>query len=112
MEGLMLTEVYEIGTYHVIKINEILHLTSNIDELLSIIDNLLKKNVKNIAISFQDNSYLYSKTGSVIVRCWEKIQDQNGNLALINTNEDIRDFLAVIDIEFLIKKVSTEEELL
>jgi hypothetical protein len=108
----MVTEVYKVGIYHVIKINEVLHLTSNIDELVDIVDDLLKNNVKNFAISFQDNSYLYSKTGSVIVRCWEKIQDQNGNLTLINTNDDIRDFLAVIDIELLIKKVGTEEELL
>ena len=108
----MLTEVYQVGKYHVIKINEILQLASNIDGLVDIIDNLIKKNVINFAISFQDNSYLYSNTGSVIVRCWEKIQDQNGNLVLINTNQDIQDFLAVIDIDFLIKKVDTEEELL
>ena len=108
----MVTEVYCKGTYHIIKIKEILHLKSNIEPLLDIVEDLLKQNKLNIAFCFCPNSYLYSKTGAIIVQCWEKIKDKNGTLALINTNRDIQDFLKVIDIHCLIKLVQSEDDLL
>ena len=103
-------ETYNKGNYQVIKIHEALHLTSNIDKLVDIIDDSLKKGILNIAIHFCDDSYLCSRTGAVLVRCWETIKDHNGIMAFVNVNRDIRDFLAVIDMESLIKIYSSEDE--
>ena len=109
--GNMLYETYHKGNYEVIKINETLTLSSNIDELNDIVDKLLENNIVDIAIFLKDDSYLYSATGSVLVRCWEAIKDCNGNLALVNINQGIRDFLSVIDFDSVIKIFNSEEEL-
>lgn len=107
----MQSETYQKGNYHIITINEVLHLTSNIAELETIVNELLEKNIVHIAIHFMDGSYLCSQTGAVIVRCWENIKDRNGTLALININKDILDFLTVIDFDSLIKIYKSEDEL-
>ncbi len=108
----MLSEMYQKENYGIIKIKEVLHLTSSILELEPIVDKFLKEKVINIAIHFENGSYLCSQTGAVIVRCWENIKDHDGDLALINVNKDILDFLKVIDFESLIKIYDSEEELL
>jgi anti-anti-sigma regulatory factor len=107
----MVSETYQKGKYQIISINEVLHLTSNITELETIIGNLLDNNALHIALRFMDGSYLCSQTGAVIVRCWEAIKDRGGTLSLINVNRDIHDFLAVIDFDSLIKIFKSEEEL-
>ncbi len=107
----MFSESYQNGKYHIIKINEVLHLTSNITDLEPMIEKLLDDNVLHIAIQFKNGSYLCSQTGAVIVRCWESIKDRGGTLALINVNKDIHDFLTVIDFDSLIRIYNTEEEL-
>ena len=107
----MIFETYNKGGYEVIKINKVLSLNSKIEELAGVVDSLLEKNIVNIAIHFRDGSYLYSATGSVIVQCWEAIQDRNGSLALVNVNQDIHDFLNVIDFDSVIKIFRNDEEL-
>ena len=107
----MESEIYQKGNYQIINIQEVLHLTSNITELETIVDELLNNNNLHIAIHFKNGSYLCSQTGAVIVRCWENIKDRNGTLALINVNKDILDFLTVIDFDSLIKIYKTEDEL-
>ncbi len=108
----MLSETYQKGNYTVIKFLKVLHLTSNILELETIVDNRLKENRINIAIHFKEGSYLCSQTGAVLVRCWENIKDHEGDLTLINVNKDIHDFLTVIDFDSQIKIYDSEEELL
>lgn len=107
----MLYETYHKGNYGVIKINETLTLSSNIDELDNIVDKLLENKIIDIAINFKDGSYLYSATSAALVRCWEAIKECHGILALVNINRDIRDFLNVIDFDSAIKIYNSEEEL-
>lgn len=107
----MLYEIYKRGSYQVIAINEVLCLTSDLNELEDIVNDFLGKGLINIAISFADDSYLHSATGSIILHCWQNIKDKNGNLALINVNKEIRDFLAIIDFDSLIGIYDTDEEL-
>ena len=104
-------DIYQKGNYQVIKINEVLNLLSDIKELENVVNELLEKGTTCIAFSFKEGSYLYSSTGSVLVRCWEYIKDNNGKLSLVNVNEDILDFLRVIDIESSINIYRSEEEL-
>lgn len=107
----MQTETYCKGKFHVIKINEILHLNSDISELENIINDFVNKNIITIAIHFSDGSYLTSRSGATLIRCWEMIKEHNGMMALLNVNKDIRDFLAIIDLDSLIKICDSEDEL-
>lgn len=104
-------ETYNKGDYKVIKINEVLDLNSNITELESIVNDSLMKKYLNIVIHFKDNSFLYSNSAAVLVLCWEKIKDEKGTLALVNINEDIYNFLRVIDFDSAIKIFKNENEL-
>lgn len=107
----MIAVTYSKGQFHVIKIKDVLNLTSKIDELEDIVNKLLEKNINKIAFHFNDGSYLCSSSGAVLIRCWEKIKEHNGFLALVNVNQDIRDFLKIIDFDSLIKIFSSEKEL-
>lgn len=104
-------ETYQKGNYQVIKINEILNLVSDINGLEDVVNELLEKNNVHIALHFKEGSYLYSSTGAILVRCWETIKDNNGKMALVNINQDILDFLRVIDFESAIEIYKTDEEL-
>lgn len=107
----MRIESYPRGKYTVIRIYDVLNLTSNIEPLEEMVTDLLKRNRKNIAIAFADGSYLCSRSGATIIRCWEAIKEVNGTFTLLNVNKDIRDFLAVIDLETIIQILDSEEEL-
>ena len=104
-------ESYVKNEFHIIKIKDILNLTSKIDELEGIVNTLLEQNEIKIAINFAEESYLCSSSVAVLIRCWENIKDHGGILALINVNQDIRDFLNIIDFDSLIKICDSEEEL-
>lgn len=107
----MLYETYTKGKYQVIKFNKALTLNSDITELGDIVNKLLKKNITNIAIKFKEGSYLYSSTASVIVHCWKRIERHNGSFALVNVNQDIYNFLKIIDLDSVFKICNSEEEL-
>jgi len=102
---------YTKGRYQIIKIEEVLTLSSAIDDLLDVVYDFLKKKQVYIAIGFTDNSYLISRSGAVLVQCWESIKGAGGELALINVNEEIRDFLSVIDFKSQIKIHTSDDQL-
>lgn len=104
-------ESYEKGHFHIINIKEALNLTSQIDELEKVVNALLEQNRTNIAIHFANESCLCSSSGTVLIHCWENIKDHGGTLALININQEIRDFLNIIDFDSLIKICKSEAEL-
>ena len=107
----MLYATFKKGNYQVIKLNEVLDMNSHIDELDTIVNEFIEKNILKIAIHFKDDSYLSSRVGAAFVRCWETLKDHNGELVFINVNKDIRDFLYVIDFDSAIKIYDSEEEL-
>ncbi len=107
----MQTEIYPKGKYQVIKIKDVLNLTSDIDSLEDIVTDLINENRIYIAIHFSDGSYLCSRSGATLIRCWELIKEHKGSLALLNVNQDIHDFLSIIDLDSLIKTFDSEDQL-
>jgi anti-anti-sigma factor len=105
-------EVREKNTYTVISLMEPLSALTDITPLEQIVKDLLKADSpRNIAIRFADNSFINSFTGSVLVRCWEMITDARLNLAVLNANESVKEFVQIIDLDELIEFVETEDEL-
>ncbi len=107
----MKTEIYPKGKYHIIKIKSVLNLTSDIDFLEDLVKDLIGEKKYFIAIQFSDDSYLCSRSGATLIRCWELIKEHEGTLALLNVNQDIHDFLAIIDLDSLIRVFGSENEL-
>jgi hypothetical protein len=102
---------YTKGNYQVIRIDEVLTVSSTIDDLLDLVYDFLNKNCVKIAIVFTDGSYLISRSGAVLIQCWEAIKGTGGDLALINVNQEIGDFLSVIDFKSQIKICKSDNEL-
>lgn len=107
----MIFETYQKGSYHIIRINEVIQISSDIKELEDIVNKLLEKSIKNIAIHFKDGSYIYSGSGAVLVRCFERIRDHKGTLACINVDIGIRTFLASMHNTSEIKICASDEDL-
>ncbi len=104
-------EMYQKGSYHIISIKEVIHMASDISQLEHIVNEILEKGSKNIAIRFQDESYIYSGTGFVFIRCLDKIRENNGILAFINVNPEIHAFLTTLFSESDIVIYGSDEEL-
>ena len=104
-------ETYKKGNYQVVKINEVIGLTSSINELADIVDEFLRKNIIDIALYFKDGSYLNSAAASVIVRYLVSIKDKNGNLAFLNISQDMLDLLDLINLDSTIRIYNSEEEI-
>ncbi len=104
-------EMYQKGTYHIIAINEVINMASDISQLEQIVNEILEKGIKNIAIRFQDDSYIYSGTGFVFIRCQERIQEENGILAFINVNDELRAFLTTMFNESDVVIYGSDKEL-
>ena len=107
----MLYATYKKGDYQVIKFNDVLDMYSTVDELDKIVNEFIKKNIVKIAFHFRDDTYLSSRTGAVFIRIWETLKDHDGDMIFVNINNDIRDFLAIIDFDSSIKVCNSEEEL-
>ncbi len=104
-------EVYTKGVYQVVKITKPLSLVSDITGLENVIHELLKKNRVHIAVHFMSGSYLHSGTAACLIYCWEIIRERHGTLALVNANEDILNFLKIMNFDSKVRIYNTEKGL-
>lgn len=103
--------VYTKGRFHVIMVDEELHLSSDIVWLREHVEAVISKGQRDFAIGFTPGSYLCSRSGAALVACWEMTKDCGGEFVIISPNRDIVDFLAIIDMAGRIKIVKSEDEL-
>lgn len=107
----MKIETISCGEYKIISLMEVLHMSSDISSVYDCVDDLLNDGSKNIAVKFTDDSYLSSRTGATLIRCWELVSENSGNFVLINVNDDIKEFLSIIDLDSQIKTYQNESEI-
>ncbi|MBD3315743.1 MAG: hypothetical protein GF344_08155 [Chitinivibrionales bacterium] len=101
----------EVADYHVLVATQDINLYSNISELQKMIEEALERGVRKFAVRFTPNSYLLSRSMAVLVKCIESVADRKGSFAILNPNEQIMDFLAVVDLEHKIRFYRDESEL-
>lgn len=107
----MQSELSTKGKYRIITIDEVLHTTSNIADLIGIIDELLQQDTVHIAIRFKEGSFFTSRTGAIVINCWEKITNNKGTLTLVEPGYDIRHFFLVLELDKEIAMVDSIEDL-
>lgn len=107
----MKLEIIDLGGYKIISLEEVLHMSSDISSVYDSVDDLLNDGNKNIAVKFTDDSYLSSRTGATLIRCWELVNENRGSFVLINVNDDIKEFLSIIDLDSQIKTFQNESEI-
>ncbi|MBD3320772.1 MAG: STAS domain-containing protein [Chitinivibrionales bacterium] len=97
--------------YHLFSINEDLTLNSDINALYPMIHQSLESGMHTIVLQFTQDSYLSTRTITVLVNCFEDVKDHEGVLAMINPNNDILDVLSMIDLDKSVKFYPSEEKL-
>jgi anti-anti-sigma factor len=97
--------------YRIFSLLDDLTLNSDITELAELVDRAVASGIRNIALVFTRDSYLSTRTISVLVNCFEAVKDVQGNLAIIGPNEDILDVLGMIDIDRMVRFYPSEEKL-
>ncbi len=107
----MQCEISSHGKYRVVEINEVLSTNSNLTDLVPIIEELLRENVLHIGIRFREGSFFTSRTGAIIINCWEMVRRKHGSLTLIEPGYDIRHFFLVLELHNEIPMVDSLEEL-
>jgi len=100
------------GNFHLIRIIDDIAVTSDIAELRDCVEELLEDGARNIAIGFTKESYLSSRSASILIACFEMIKEKGGELAIIRPNPTILHLLTIIDLEGVIRIVNSDEALL
>ena len=104
-------ELSSKGKYRIILIDELLNTTSNITDLIGIVDELLQQDLVHIGIQFKEGSFITSRTGAIVINCWEKITNNKGTLTLVEPGYDIRHFFLVLELDKEIAMVDSLEDL-
>ncbi len=86
-------------------------ITSSIAELEEIVADLIKRGHSQFGIRFHAESFLNSSCLAVILRCYERIVEVSGRLAIVNPTDEISGMLGMLDLNEIIPQLDTEEEL-
>jgi hypothetical protein len=108
----MVFESMQKGPYELIRILDDLNLNSDLSRLQSIVERNIAQGRSRIALSFTQNSFLYTHHIAVLIKCLELIKDAAGEMAVVQPNADILDVLSLIDPDGLIKRLASDEDLL
>ncbi len=111
MEKMNIESSYHNG-YRVLAIKDHLGIYTNIDDLVSTVEQVVNKNETNIALSFTDESFLYSDSIRAILQCFELINEKEGNLAILEPNDHILSTFNVLELDGVIKIFQTREALM
>ena len=99
------------GSFLAIRLLGEVTLNTETGPLVQAVEQALAAGRTSVAITFGENSFLYTRHIASLIRCLELIREQDGSLAVINPNQDIRDVLALIDPEGMIVRADSEEAL-
>ncbi len=98
--------------YRILAIKDNLGIYTNIDDLVDTVEQVVEKDETSVALSFTDESFLYSDSIRVILQCFELINDKDGKLAIVEPNEQILSTFNVLELDGVIKIFPTMEALI
>jgi anti-anti-sigma factor len=107
----MKLEIYPVGQYHVIRVEEDLQVISELPELQSIIDGYITQGKTRVALCFTNASYIYSGAIAVLISCYKKLKAGEGDLCLIEPKEEIRNIFNYMGIDKMVQIYDSEDEL-
>ncbi|MBD3422597.1 MAG: hypothetical protein GF398_20980 [Chitinivibrionales bacterium] len=99
------------AAHTIIAINDDIIMSSDIQELKGIVQQLLNEGKKSIALAFTQDSYLSTPSVRIIAQCFELIKDRQGAFTFIAPNRDIRDMLDILNLRVMVTIVGSEDEL-
>ncbi|MBD3420369.1 MAG: STAS domain-containing protein [Chitinivibrionales bacterium] len=108
----MKLNLYTVGTYQIIKIEEDLNIIADLHELYYIVEGYVNRDLTNIAVSFANANYVYSGALAVLLKCLKKIKAKKGDLCIIEPSPDIRNIFISLGLDRLIPLHTSEDVLL
>lgn len=108
----MKIETEKKNDYLILRIKDELDLDTNVSELKKVIEDYIKENEDNFAISMSPSSNLSSMSIGVILQCYQIIKEKGGKLAIIHPNKDDFDLLETLKFTCVIETYRSEEEFL
>lgn len=107
----MQIEAVDKNGYRLLRINEDLKQDTNLNDLKSLISTKFDDNVKNLALSFTERSYFYSRTIAIITQFLGQIKERDGYFAIIHPNDNMLEMIKLVGLDKLIKTYTSEDDL-
>jgi hypothetical protein len=107
----MQTTVLKKTGWHVVNVEHLFLVEYDIEKYVRLVKQLLRDGYKNIALSITPHEYPYLKFLSLLLRCHIAVQQFDGKLVVIQSNEDFLETVQATHLHNLIRFMSSEEEL-
>jgi len=107
----MKIDIHPRGIYQILKIEEELNVISDLSELRFLIEGYLRQGKRHIAVSFTNASYIYSGAIAVLIDCYKKIKEGNGDLCIIESHNEILQIFRFLNIDKFISIFPSEREI-
>ncbi|MBD3392612.1 MAG: hypothetical protein GF418_11015 [Chitinivibrionales bacterium] len=98
--------------HRILHIEERVGLTSDIGCLREALKQAWREGHIHVAVSFTEGSFLSSRTLALLIESAEKATARGGSFTVIAPNTQIREVLAIFDLEWTLRTVTSENELL
>ena len=107
----MKIDIFQKGTYQIVKIEEDLNVISDLTELRFLIQGYLNQGKKYIAVSFTSANYIYSGAIAILIDCFKKIKKDNGDLCIVEPNPEIHNIFKFLHLDQFIKVYTSIDDL-
>lgn len=103
--------VHGKGKYQVVRINQDIERETDISELNAVVNWLLERGKRYIAIHFKPKSLFETHSVSLFAECMEMVFKARGKLAIINPDRHLSDYIEAVDFDHSTKIYASENEL-
>lgn len=104
-------ETLDKNGYRLLRIKEDLGQSTDLTELKSLLASRIDDEVKNLAFSFTEKSYFYSRTIAILTQFLGTIKERDGQFALIHPNDSMLEMIRLVGLNKLMGLHATEDEL-
>ena len=98
--------------YRILRVEERIGLTSDFSELRQLLGKAFSDGFIHIAVAFPGDSFLSSRILALLIESAEKVTSRGGSFTVIAPNTQILEVLAIFDLEWTLRTVSSEKDLL
>jgi len=110
--GTMKLAIYTRYGHRILRIDERVGITTDIFDLRRALADAYEHGHLHVAVSFDADSFLSSRTLALLIETAEKATARGGSLTVIAPNTQILEVLAIFDLEWTLRTVKSESELL
>ena len=104
-------EACEKNGYRLVRIKENLTPDTDLVKFKELVSTQLEDEISNLALSFTEESYFYSRTIAILIQFMGIVKERNGSFAIIHPNSKMLEMIQLIGLEKFIETHTSEEAL-